>query len=58
MHKVKHTNFEWRKFRHDEFWRQIPAWKEVIKAFFLDHKWQEKSAQGCATHPWRKIKNV
>jgi lysine 2,3-aminomutase len=34
----------WRNLRNDEFWRQIPAWKDVDEATFLSHLWQEKNA--------------
>lgn len=33
-----------RRLRTDEFWRQIPAWKDVDEATFLNHLWQEKHA--------------
>jgi lysine 2,3-aminomutase len=34
----------WRRPRRDEFWRRIPAWREVEAATFLDHRWQERNA--------------
>jgi lysine 2,3-aminomutase len=34
----------WRHLRRDSFWRQIPAWREVDPATFLDHRWQDKHA--------------
>ena len=36
-------DFSWRHFRDDEWWRQIPAWKDVDYETFIDHKWQEKN---------------
>jgi lysine 2,3-aminomutase len=33
-----------RQLRTDEFWRQIPAWKDVDEETFLSHLWQEKNA--------------
>ena len=37
-------DFPWRHFRNDEWWKQIPAWKDVDYKTFIDHKWQEKNA--------------
>jgi len=31
-------------FRKGEFWRIIPAWKDVSYSTFVDHTWQEKNA--------------
>lgn len=33
-----------RDLRTDEFWRNIPAWKDVDEKTFLSHLWQEKNA--------------
>ncbi len=33
-----------REFRDDEFWREIPAWKDVSREQFADHKWQSKNS--------------
>jgi lysine 2,3-aminomutase len=33
-----------RHLRTDEFWRAIPAWKDVDEKTFLNHLWQEKNA--------------
>ena len=30
-------------FRDDEFWRAIPAWKDVTRDQFMDHTWQVKN---------------
>ena len=36
--------YSWRHFRDDEWWRNIPLWKDVDYETFIDHKWQEKNA--------------
>ncbi len=33
-----------REFRSDEFWRQIPGYKDVSSAEFNDHRWQLKNS--------------
>ncbi|MCC6620883.1 MAG: KamA family radical SAM protein [Deltaproteobacteria bacterium] len=33
-----------RNFRRDEYWRKIPAWKDVDHETFADYDWQEKHA--------------
>lgn len=33
---------EHREFRDDEFWKVVPAWKDVTKEEFSDHSWQMK----------------
>ncbi len=38
----------WRKLRADAFWQQIPAWKDVDEATFLDHRWQDRHAVNSA----------
>ena len=40
-----------REFRSDEFWRVIPAWKDVTLAEFSDHMWQMK-------HSIKKVEQV
>ncbi len=40
-----------RDFRSDEFWRVIPAWKDVTLAEFSDHMWQMK-------HSIKKVEQV
>ncbi len=37
-------NFPHRQFRDDEFWREIPAWKNVSREEFADHKWQTRNS--------------
>jgi lysine 2,3-aminomutase len=36
------ANNKHRHFRNDEFWRTIPAWKDVSAEEFSDHMWQMK----------------
>lgn len=33
-----------REFRNDEFWREIPGFKDVTRQEFEDHKWQLKNS--------------
>lgn len=40
-----------REFRSDDFWRTIPAWKDVTAAEFSDHMWQMK-------HSIKKVEQV
>lgn len=42
--EVDPSTISWRNLRDDPFWQQIPAWREVDEATFLEHKWQEKNA--------------
>lgn len=42
--KVDPKDITWRNLRDDAFWQQIPSWKDVDEAQFLDVKWQEKNA--------------
>jgi lysine 2,3-aminomutase len=42
--RVPSEELKWRELRRDEFWRIIPAWRNIDEATFLDHKWQEKNA--------------
>lgn len=32
-----------RRLRSDEWWRVVPAWADVDRATFLDHRWQTKN---------------
>ena len=41
---VTAESLAWRDLRNDEYWRQIPAWKDIDEATFLNHLWQEKNA--------------
>jgi lysine 2,3-aminomutase len=40
-----------RNFRDDEFWKVIPAWKDVTREEFSDHMWQMK-------HSLKKVEQV
>lgn len=33
-----------RNFRDDEFWKLVPAWKDISRETFADHKWQAKNS--------------
>ena len=39
-HREGLTLGDHRALRGDRFWRQIPAWRDVDEATFLDHRWQ------------------
>ncbi len=41
---VKPEALRHRNFRDDEFWKQIPAYREIDEATFLDHRWQAKKS--------------
>ena len=36
--------FEHRTFRDDEFWREVPAWREISREQFGDHSWQARKS--------------
>jgi lysine 2,3-aminomutase len=38
--RVPQVNYD---FTCEEFWRLIPAWKQVTRAEFGDHRWQQKN---------------
>jgi lysine 2,3-aminomutase len=38
------TSTEHRHFRDDEFWRMIPAWKDISRDEFANHLWQAKNS--------------
>lgn len=40
----KIPELEHRNFRDDEFWKKIPAWSNITREEFEDHKWQQKSS--------------
>ena len=35
---------EYKNLKQGEFWRHIPAYREIDQATFLDHLWQQKHA--------------
>ncbi len=51
MIEIKHLKppagaeqFEYKNLKQGEFWRHIPAYKEIDETTFLDHLWQQKNA--------------
>ncbi len=38
------TSTEHRHFRDDEFWKMIPAWKDISRDEFANHLWQAKNS--------------
>lgn len=38
------TVLEHRTFKDDEFWKEIPIWKDVTKEEFADFRWQQKNS--------------
>lgn len=49
MNTLMHTKppvspeyFEYKDLKQGEFWRHVPAYKEIDEATFLDHLWQQK----------------
>lgn len=38
------TRNGWPQPRRDDFWRQIPAWKDISEDSFLSWRWQERNA--------------
>ena len=41
---VNASHFEYKELKQGEFWRHVPAYREVDEATFLDHLWQQKHA--------------
>ena len=41
---VKPETLEYKNLKQGEFWRHVPAYKDVDEATFLDHLWQQKRA--------------
>ncbi len=44
MARHPNINLDHRDLRRDEFWRKIPAYKDVDTETFLDHRWQAKNS--------------
>ncbi|HZZ65397.1 MAG TPA: KamA family radical SAM protein [Candidatus Baltobacteraceae bacterium] len=51
MNQIGHTKppvrpetLEYKNVKQGEFWRDIPAYREIDEATFLDHLWQQKHA--------------
>lgn len=49
--KLNIDELKHREFREDDFWKAIPAWKDVTRAEFSDHLWQMK-------HSIKKVEQV
>jgi lysine 2,3-aminomutase len=41
---VSPEQFEYKNFKQGEFWRHVPAYRDVDEATFLDHLWQQKNS--------------
>ena len=41
---VDSTQFEYKNLKQDEFWRHVPAYRDVDEATFLDHLWQQRKS--------------
>ena len=52
---VQPEQLQHRHLREGEFWREIPAYKEVDEAAFLDHIWQGKNS---VTHPDKLLETI
>jgi lysine 2,3-aminomutase len=50
--------FDYKDVKQGEFWRHIPAYKDVDEATFLDHLWQQKNAVKTAEELLETIKDV
>src|SRR5581483_3388235 len=55
---VPPQQFEYKNLKQGEFWRHIPAYKDVGEATFLDHLWQQKHAVKTADELLAAIKDV
>jgi lysine 2,3-aminomutase len=38
------SQFEYKHLKAGEFWRHVPAYRDIDEATFLDHLWQQKNA--------------
>jgi len=50
--------FEYQNLKQGEFWRHIPAYRDVDEATFLDHLWQQKNAVKTPAELLNTIKDV
>jgi lysine 2,3-aminomutase len=41
---VQPETLEYKNVKQGEFWRHVPAYKDIDEATFLDHLWQQKNA--------------
>jgi len=53
--RVDEASLVHRQLKDGEWWRTIPAWKDVDEATFLGHLWQEKNA---ITNPEKLVSTV
>jgi lysine 2,3-aminomutase len=65
MNAIVHTKppvnpetLEYKNLKQGEFWRHIPAYKEIDEATFLDHLWQQKHAVKTPDELLETIKNL
>ena len=52
------SQFAFKNLKQGEFWRHIPAYRDIDEATFLDHLWQQKSAVKSADELLATIKDV
>ena len=50
--------FEYKNLKQGEFWRHVPAYKDIDEAVFLDHLWQQKNAVKTPAELLNTIKDV
>jgi lysine 2,3-aminomutase len=55
---VDPASLDYKQLKQGEFWRHIPAYKDVDEATFLDHLWQQKNAVKTADELLATIKGV
>ena len=55
---VDASHFEYKNLRGGEFWRDIPAYKDIDEATFLDHLWQQKHSVKTAEELLNTIKDA
>ena len=49
--------YDYREFKSDEFWRCIPAWKNVSREEFSSHVWQLKNTISKVEHVKKYLEN-
>jgi lysine 2,3-aminomutase len=55
---VDPAEFEHRNLRQGEFWREIPAYRDVDEATFLDHLWQARHSVKTADELFEAVKGL
>ena len=65
MNAVMHTkppvdpsSFEYKNLKQGEFWRHVPAYKDVDEATFMDHLWQQKHSVKTAAELLQTIESL